>query len=85
MPVYIEIIVINESRILCFHVTPSLKLPIFPSSFVRDNTLLKLNDLQRCKGNLCTLLMIFNARQRSSLNAPLAPRIKPLTGGRGWL
>ena len=29
-----------------------------------------------CKGHLCTLLMIFDAHQRSSLNAPLPPRSK---------
>ena len=29
-----------------------------------------------CKGHLCTLLMIFDAHQRSSLNAPLPPTSK---------
>ena len=29
-----------------------------------------------CKGHICTLLMIFDAHQRSSFNAPLPPRSK---------
>ena len=73
----------NLWRLLKHPYTDNLMLPILFSLFFWFYTARKIAFTGHqmfgerfCKGHFCTLLMIFDAHQRSSLSAPLPPRSK---------